>query len=133
MVHTWPERRLRRKKTMETLNLIRFILGSAFIVIGILVFIIEIIGVFKLHYTLNRMHFAGAGDTMALAFTLLGAVLINGFDYASFKLVLVIVFFWFASPVSSHLIARLMFQTDENLEEHVKICDEDESKKFIEE
>lgn len=116
---------------METLNLIRFILGTVFIVLGILVFITEIIGVFKLHYTLNRMHFAGAGDTLALACTLLGAILINGFDYATLKLILVIIFFWFASPVSSHLIARVMFQTDDNISDHVKVCDKEESDKLI--
>lgn len=117
---------------METINLVRLILGCFFITLGLLVFVIEIRGVFKLKYTLNRMHFAGTGDTFALACTIIGAVIINGFDYSSLKLILVLVFFWFASPVSSHLISRVIMNTDERVGEHCKICTEEESKEIIE-
>lgn len=116
---------------MEILNLIRFILGAIFIVLGLFVFLSEIVGVYKLKYILNRMHFAGAGDTAALAFTIIGAVIINGFDYSSAKLILVLVFFWFTSPVSSHLIGRLVTNTEENIEDHVKILNEEESKDYL--
>lgn len=116
---------------METLNLIRFIVGAIFICLGIFVFLTEIIGVYKLKYILNRMHFAGAGDTAALAFTIIGAVIINGIDYASAKLVLVLVFFWFTSPVSSHLIGRLVTSIDETIKDHVKVLDEEESKNYL--
>ncbi|MCR5279826.1 MAG: monovalent cation/H(+) antiporter subunit G [Lachnospiraceae bacterium] len=106
---------------METINLIRFILGTLFITLGIFFFLVEILGVFKYKYTLDRMHFAGCGDTLALACTILGAVIINGVNFTSFKLILVLVFFWFTSPVSSHLIARLVVATDERLEENCGI------------
>ena len=117
---------------METLNLVRLILGCIFIAVGMIFFIFEVFCVHRLKYTLNRMHFAGAGDTLALCSTIIGAVIINGFDYSSLKLILVLVFFWFASPVSSHLISRLVADTDEKLKEHVKILDEEESKEYIE-
>lgn len=116
---------------METLNLIRLITGCVFISAGILMFLFGILGVFKLKYTLNRMHFAGAGDTGALAFTIIGACIINGIDYATLKLILVLIFFWFASPVSSHLIGRLMINIDEDLETHCKVLDKEESEKVI--
>jgi len=117
---------------METINLIRHILGCAFITIGIIIFFIEIFCVSKLHYALDRMHFAGTGDTFAFAFVILGAIIINGIDFSSLKLVLVLVFFWFASPVSGHLIARALIKTDPKIEEHAKIYDVEESKAFIE-
>lgn len=116
---------------METINAVRLFVGCALITLGLIFFVIEIIGVFKLHYTLNRMHFAGTGDTCGLACTITGAVLINGADFSSLKLILVLVFFWFASPVSSHLISRLIVNTDENLEKHLKVYDEEESKELI--
>ena len=116
---------------MEIIDLIRLILGCFFIIIGLIFFFVEIFAVYRLKYTLNRMHFAGSGDTMALACTVLGAVLINGFNFTSAKLVLVLVLFWFTSPVSSHLIARMVANTDETLEEHVKIYGEEESKEFL--
>lgn len=117
---------------METINLIRLIIGIFFISAGLLTFIFEVIGVFKLKYVLNRMHFAGTGDTCGLAFTIIGAVIIFGFDFASLKMILVLVFFWFASPVSSHLISRMIKNIDEDMESHVKLCSEEESKEYIE-
>lgn len=113
---------------METLNLIRFVLGTCFISIGILVFITEIIGVYRYRFTLDRMHFAGMGDTMGLLSVTLGAILINGYNFASLKLILVLVFLWFSSPVSSHQISRLVTDTDERLKEHCTVLDEEESK-----
>ncbi|MBP5600471.1 MAG: monovalent cation/H(+) antiporter subunit G [Lachnospiraceae bacterium] len=118
---------------METINLIRHIFGCGFITLGIIIFFIEIFCVSKLHYVLDRMHFAGTGDTLAFAFTILGCIIINGIDFSSLKLVLVLTFFWFASPVSSHLISRAVMKTDPKMEEHVKVYDEEESKRFIEE
>ena len=122
-----PEGR-RRRVNMETINLIRFILGTCFIGIGTLVFITEIIGVFKYKFTLDRMHFAGMGDTMGLLFVTVGAVLINGYNFTSLKLILVLVFLWFTSPVSSHQVTRLVIDTDERLKEHCNVLNEEESK-----
>lgn len=118
---------------METANLIRLIFGCSFITLGFLIFCMEVFCVHKLRYVLNRMHFAGAGDTAALAFTIIGTIIINGVNFASLKLILVLVFFWFASPVSSHLISRLVSVTDEQMEEHVHVCTSEESKELIEE
>lgn len=117
---------------MEALYLIRLVLGCFFIGLGVLLFALEILGVFRLKYILDRMHFAGSGDTFAFACVIIGAIIINGINFTSAKLLLVLVFFWFASPVSSHLISRMVTSTDEDLEEHVKTLDEEESKSLIE-
>lgn len=44
----------------------------------------------------------------------------NGWNFTSAKFLLVIVFLWFASPVSSHLIARLEVTTNEDKEKHYR-------------
>ena len=49
------------------------------------------------------------------------------------KLLFVIVFLWFSSPVSSHLIARLEVTTDEEKEKHYKILSLEELEKEVEE
>lgn len=116
---------------MEMLNLIRLIAGIFFISLGTIIFILEISGVFKFKYVLNRMHFAGTGDTMGLMSVIIGTIIINGWNFGSFKLALVLMLFWFASPVSSHLISRLVLETDENLKDQVKVCDKEESKKYF--
>lgn len=100
---------------------IRFILGVAFIVMGLLVFVIQLIGVYKFKYILNRMHAAGMGDTIGISLCMIGAIILFGWSFTSLKIGLITAFLWLASPVSSHLIARLEVTTNENLEKYCKI------------
>ena len=110
---------------MAILDLIRFIVGAALIVTAMVIFVIQLIGVFKLKDILSRMHAAAMGDTIGIASTLLGVIVLTGFNFTSLKVALIIVFLWMASPVSSHLISRLEVVTNENLEE---ICEVPEEK-----
>ncbi|MCM1188633.1 MAG: monovalent cation/H(+) antiporter subunit G [bacterium] len=98
----------------------RFLAGAAFLLGGIAIFVIEMIGVFRFRYVLNRMHAAAMGDTLGLGSCLVGLIVMNGLNFVSLKLFLVIVFLWFSSPVSSHLIARLEVTTDEEGEKHYR-------------
>ena len=41
----------------------------------------------------------------------------KGISFASLKLLLVVLFFWLASPVAGHMISRLEVMTDEDLGE----------------
>ena len=111
---------------MEILNGIRFVIGIGLIVLGVDLFITEMIGIFKFKYVLNRMHIAGMGDTMGLSLTLLGTIVLSGLNFTSLKMGLVLVFLWLASPVASHLIARLEVTTNEELENHCKLPEEEE-------
>lgn len=103
---------------MEIIEWIRFIAGAAFLLCGLLIFLIEMIGVFRFKYVLNRMHAAAMGDTLGIACSMIGLIIISGLNFTSLKLFCVIVFLWFSSPTSSHLIARLEVATDENRQEH---------------
>ena len=71
------------------------------------------------------MHMAAMGDTMGISLVLLGLILAAGFGALSMKLVLVILFFWTASPVGGHLISRLETTTNEQLSEHVELRDQE--------
>jgi len=114
---------------MEVLEWLRFLVGGGLLLCGLVIFIIEIIGVFRFQYVLNRMHAAAMGDTLGIGFALLGLMVISGFNFTSLKLFLVIVFLWFSSPVSSHLIARLEVTTDEEKEKHYSMRNLDVRKK----
>jgi multicomponent Na+:H+ antiporter subunit G len=111
---------------VEILNGIRFVIGIGLIVLGVVLFITEMIGIFKFKYVLNRMHIAGMGDTMGLSLTLLGTIVLSGLNFTSLKMGLVLVFLWLASPVASHLIARLEVTTNEELENYCKLPEEEE-------
>lgn len=85
--------------------------------IGLFFIVLAVFGVNRFDRALNRMHAAAMGDTMGLMFIILGLVLIRGFSMDSLKLLFVLLFFWMASPVSSHVISRLEAMTDEHLGE----------------
>ena len=106
---------------MAILEWIRFLIGIGCLLAGLFIFIVELIGSFKFKYVLNRMHAAALGDTLGLGISLLGLMILSGFNFLSLKLGLVIAFLWLASPVSSHLISRLEVTTNEQLEEVCEI------------
>ncbi len=110
---------------MAILDYIRLIVGAVLILIGVAIFFIQLVGVFKLKDVLSRMHAAAMGDTIGIASTLLGVIVLTGLNFTSLKVALIIIFLWMASPVSSHLISRLEVVTNENLEE---ICEVPEEK-----
>lgn len=105
---------------------IRFLLGTALLLGGLAVFFVEVFGIFKFDYVLNRMHAAATGDTLGIALSLAGLMVMLGFSFTSFKLLLVIVFFWIAAPVSSHMLARFEVATNERLFEDCGLPEEEE-------
>ena len=106
---------------MQILDWIRFVAGVALLLAGLGIFVVQLFGVFKFKYVLNRMHAAAMGDTLGIGVSLTGLILLSGFNVTSVKLGLVIVFLWLASPVSSHLISRLEVVTNEELEKHCRL------------
>ncbi|MGN8963629.1 cation:proton antiporter [Bariatricus sp. HCP28S3_D3] len=118
---------------MAVIEWVRFLAGTALLVSGLIIFAIEMIGVFRFKYVLNRMHAAAMGDTLGIGFSLAGLILMSGLNFTSLKLLFVIVFLWFSSPVSSHLIARLEVTTDEEKEKYYKILSLEELEKEVEE
>lgn len=105
---------------MAVIEWIQFLAGGLLLLIGLVIFLIQMIGVFRFKYVLNRMHAAAMGDTLGIGCCLLGLIVMKGFSFTSLKLLLVIIFLWFSSPVSSHLIARLEVAADEEPQKHYK-------------
>ena len=106
--------------------LIRFIIAACLIGFGVFLFAMSTFGVFKFKYVLNRMHAAAIGDSLALFSLLAGVGVMTGFTYATLKLVIILVFFWLAAPVSPHMIAKMEIATitEEDAEEFKKRFDE---------
>ena len=106
---------------MAVIEWIRFLAGAVLLLAGLLIFLIEMIGVFRFKYVLNRMHAAATGDTSGIGLSLIGLMILNGFNLITLKLLLVVVFLWFSSPVSSHLIAKLEVATHEGEDQYGKV------------
>ena len=103
---------------MAVFEWVRFLLGAGLLLSGVAVFLIEMIGVYRFKYVLNRMHAVAMGDTLGIGLCLMGLIVMSGLNFTSLKLFLVIAFLWFSSPTSSHLIARLEVTTNEDKEPH---------------
>ena len=101
------------------LEWLRFIIVALFMTAGIAIIVLATLGVYRFHFVLNRMHSAAMGDTLGILFIILGLMVANGFTLALFKLLCIIIFMWIASPVSSHLITKLEYLTNDRLS---KIC-----------
>ena len=107
----------------------RVLIGAACLLFGLGIFAIEMAGVFRFRYVLNRMHAAAMGDTLGIGFSFLGLMIMSGWNFTTLKLFLVILFLWFSSPVSSHLIARLEVTTNEDKEKQYRVIKLDELEK----
>ena len=94
---------------------IRFGVCAALVMCGLFILCVGVLGVYRFQYALNRMHAAAMNDTLGILSVLLGLIVAQGLDMVSLKLLLIIVFLWISSPVSSHLIGRLEYVTNENI------------------
>lgn len=103
---------------------LRLIAASVCLVAGVIILIVAVTGVYRFHFVLNRMHAAAMGDTLGILFILLGLVLRSGLNFVSLKLALIIIFFWMASPVCSHLVSFLEVSTNEALEKECEKRDD---------
>ncbi|MBI1385735.1 MAG: hypothetical protein GC150_12570 [Rhizobiales bacterium] len=74
-------------------------LGSFFVVTGA-------IGIIRMPDMFTRMHAAGMIDTLGAALIIAGLVLESGFTLISLKLLVLLLLFFFTSPVASHALAR---------------------------
>lgn len=70
-VHS-EKRTQRRESGMEVFEWLRFMIGTAVLLCGLAIFVIEIYGIFHLKYVLNRMHAAAMGDTLGISISLIG-------------------------------------------------------------
>lgn len=105
---------------------IRFILAALLMLAGVLMIILAVLGVYRFHFVLNRMHSAAMGDTLGILFIILGLMVAIGWDMALLKLGAIIVFMWTASPVASHLITKLEYLTNDHLDRFCKFIHRDE-------
>lgn len=106
---------------MSFLVYVRLVAGIVLLIIALGLFIVQVAGVFKMKYVLNRMHNAAIGDAIGLGTAFLGLILLNGLNFTTFKLLMVPCFLFFTSPVSSHLIAKMEIQTTQDKNRY-KLC-----------
>lgn len=93
---------------MRDLIVIAFMLG------GLFFFIVGTLGILRFPDALTRAHGAAKCDTLGAALCLAGLMVYSGFNTASLKLFLVIVFIWVTNPTATHAIARGILKSRNN-------------------
>lgn len=107
------------------LEWIRTGIAIALIATGLFIFFVATLGLYRLHYVLNRMHAAAKCDTLGTLLVLSGVIVLLGFSYASLKIIVLIIFVWLANPVAVHLIGKVEVKTNPYLKKDCEIVEYD--------
>lgn len=82
------------------------ILGSLFILAGLILMIIGSFGLLRFPDFFTRTHAASKVDTVGIVVVLFGIALIGADLFVSTKVVIVMLLIMFTNPVSVHMLAR---------------------------
>ena len=100
---------------------IRFVLAAVLMLCGVIAGAISILGVFRFHFVMNRMHCAAILDTISMAGILGGLMVATGSMEYIPKLAAALLVLWVGSPIASHLVGRMEIATDETAAQHIKV------------
>ncbi len=100
---------------------IREIIASILLCSGALCCCIAVFGVYRFDYVLVRMHAAAIIDTLGTLLIFSGLIVLGGFVWASAKIVLILLFQWLTSPVSTHRIGKVEILTNPEYDKHCEV------------
>lgn len=100
--------------------MIREIIGMAFVLLGMFVVGVSLLGVYRFRFVMNRMHAAAISDTLGIFLSVIGFAILSANLFLILKFGLVVLFLWLTSPVTSHMIAKVEMLTNEHFEERVR-------------
>ncbi len=98
---------------------IRFGIAALFLLAGLFCFVSSVAGNLRFGFVMDRMHSAGVGDTLGLLCIVLSLAVAFGFRMATLKLLLVLVFLWMGSPVTTHFLSQVEVFNNSRLTEHL--------------
>jgi multicomponent Na+:H+ antiporter subunit G len=82
------------------------VLSWGFLLAGSFLVVAGGIGVIRMPDLFTRLHAAGVTDTGGAGLVLVGLMFHSGLSLVTLKLLLVLGFLWFSSPVSTYALAR---------------------------
>lgn len=106
--------------------MIRLILCAVLLFCGVSVFVISAIGNFRCAFILNRMQISALADALATSCILGGLIVGSGFTATSLKLVIMMLFLWFANPVASHFLAKTEVGVNKDIEQECEVVHYDD-------
>ena len=82
------------------------VLTWALLLSGAFFFLTGALGMVRLPDVFTRMHAAGMADTMGAGLILAGLCVHSGVNLVTVRLLLVLAFVWFTSPIATHALAK---------------------------
>ena len=107
----------RRSRMIEW---IRFAIAAILMILALCSFIAAVTGAYRFGFVMNRMHAAGIGDTAGIFLVILSLAVALGPKMSTWKLLILVFFLWFTSPVSTHFLGQVEYYTNPVLRKHVK-------------
>ena len=103
------------------MGLFSTIAGAVFIALGVFIFVVATLGIFRFDYVLNRVHVAAKCDSFAILLICVGLMFFAGSIGAILKLAIIIAIVWLVNPVASHLICKIEVETNKNLSDECEV------------
>ena len=103
--------------------MLREILATASIGLGLVCCCIAMFGVYRMDYVLSRIHAAAIIDTLGTLLIFIGMILLRGLGWASAKILLILAFQWITSPVSTHRISKAELMSNPHYDRHCDMVD----------
>ncbi|MBQ9419297.1 MAG: monovalent cation/H(+) antiporter subunit G [Synergistaceae bacterium] len=100
--------------------MIRLIIAGAFILAGLFMLGVAVVGMFRFSTMLNRLHVLPKCDTLGAMLLLLGLMIFSGFTFFSLKIFLLMMLLMLTKPIAANLVAHAEVETNQNLN---LICD----------
>ncbi len=80
--------------------------AGALVILGTLVVIIGLVGVYRMPDFFTRLHAASVIDTLGSMLVVIGLMLLGGFSLISVKLLLILAFILITTPAAAHALAK---------------------------
>lgn len=81
-------------------------LAGALVLLGSVIVIVGLIGVYRMPDFYTRLHAASVIDTLGTMFVILGLLLLAGISLVSVKLILILLFILITTPAAAHALAK---------------------------
>ena len=103
------------------IHLLQNIVGSILLLAGCSIFVITVVGIFRVKYVLNCLHVTAVSDTLGTLLVVAGLMVLRGPSMALFKLGAVLISMWFTCPISTHRIADVEVNTNLSIHEEYEV------------
>lgn len=96
---------------------IRELITIALLLLGLFCFIASTIGAFRMKDFYSKLHAAGICGSSGLVFCGLGLIVYEGLNLTSVKLFLVFLFVFLTSPIGTHIITKVGYESSSQNDE----------------